>query len=350
MSHLDSKLPAHEAGFLFLSAQRARSLDRLFISALALALIVALSACSSVAPTVIPAEPPADEAADLAADEPEPSSRSYTDSLGRTVTISERPEAIISLAPSVAETLFAIGAGPQVVGRTEFDNYPPEVESLPTVGGFSTSTISIETILDLEPDLVVAGARSQAEIIPVLEEAGITVFVSEPASLEEIQNAILTLGEMTGNQERAESVVDDMKARMAIVSDKVGDRPADERVTVFYEIWHEPLTSATNETFLGELITLAGGTNIFGDLEGEYPTISAEEIIESDPDIILGPSSHGDQLTAETIAARPGWGDLSAVQAGAIYIVDGDVISRPGPRIIDALEAIAAHFYPEQFE
>ncbi len=354
MYHSTSGSPVLRAGFLFFSALRAGlpTIHHAPLILVSLAAIMILAACSGDAAPVEPEvqePPPTKIATPASAPESGAFPQTHTDVLGRRVTIESRPEAIVSLAPSVTETLFAIGAGPQVVGRTEYDNYPPEVESLPTVGGFSSSSISVETILDLEPDLVIAGARSQEEIVQALEESGIIIFVLDPVSLADIQDSVLTLGDFTGNKEGAEALIADLQQRIADVSEKVSNISPEERVTVFYEIWHEPLTTTTDETFIGELITLAGGNNIFGGLEGSYPNISAEEIRELDPDVILGPSSHSDQLTAAMIAARPGWDDLSAVKSEAIYIVDGDIISRPGPRVVDALEQIAAAFYPDLF-
>ncbi len=327
MSQSRFSVPARKAGFLLIG--------------LGLVAIIA-AAC---APTTAPESPPeADESAGTSV-----YPQTHTDLLGRVVTLDARPERIISLAPSITEILFAIGAGDQVVGRTEFCNYPPEAEALTVVGGFTSDTISVETILDLEPDLVLAGSIYQADLVETLEGAGLTVFADEPASLAEIEASILTLGEMTDNTSGAEAVAADMQERADAVAAAVAAIPEAERVTVFYEIWHEPLMTTSNATVQGELIALAGGVNIFGDLEEDWPTISAEEIIARDPQVILGPSSHGDQLTADVIAAREGWGDLTAVQEGAIYIVDGDTVSRPGPRVIDALEDIAAMFYPERF-
>lgn len=359
MREQKTNAPAHEAGFLFLENRPASlpvtRFTALFGMVLAVAMI--LSACTA-SPTPgpaetqepAPAEPPAEEAtAPATGEESDLYPQTHTDVLGRSVTFESRPEVIVSLAPSVTEMLFALGAGDQVVGRTDFDNYPAEVESLPSIGGFTVSTISIESILALEPDLVVGGAVAQAEIVNALDGTGIEVFIVEATSIEGIMEEILTLGQITGNSRGARDLVADLENRVAAVTEKVNTVQDGEKVTVFYEIWHEPLTTATNETVTGDLITTAGGTNIFGDLEGGYPTVSAEEILESDPAIILGPSTHTDQLTAEIIAARPGWEDMSAVQSGAIYIVDGDIVSRPGPRVVDALETIAASFYPELF-
>lgn len=278
-----------------------------------------------------------------------PYPQTFTDALGREVMIQARPQAIVSLSPSVTEILFAIGAGPQVIGRTRFDNYPSQVESLPSVGGFTAESISIETIIDLEPDLVIAGSGRQLAIADSLAQVGIPVFVLAPQSLADITAAILSLGAITGNADAAQTVVEDMEARIAAVSTKLEAIPLDQRVTVFYEVWHDPLTTTTKATYIGELLALAGGINIFADLEGTYPNVSDEQILVLDPQIIVGPESNRDQLSPAMLATRPGWSDLVAIQNGAVYLIDGDIISRPGPRVVDALEWLAAHFYPALF-
>jgi iron complex transport system substrate-binding protein len=324
-------------------------LRKLIIPAL-LALIIVVTACAPAAtPTPVPTMIPPTPVPITATPEQNPYPQTHKDALGRAVTITAKPLRIISLAPSVTEILFAIGAGPQVVGRTTACNYPPEVVSLPTIGGFSAKSISIEAILDLEPDLVVAGTRSQKDVVAALEGQGITVFTLAPESLADIEAGIETLGEITNNRASAQKVVVDMQSRIAAVTEKVNTIPAEKRLRVFYEVWHEPLTTTTHGTFIGELLKLSGAVNIFDDLAGTYPEVSAEQILELDPQVILGPSSHSDQLTANVIAARPGWGKLSAVKNGAVYIVDANIISRAGPRIVDALETVSKLLYPALF-
>jgi iron complex transport system substrate-binding protein len=123
-----------------------------------------------------------------------------------------------------------------------------------------------------------------------------------------------------------------------------------QRPTVFYEVWNEPLMSANDKTVIGELVDLAGGVNIFADLPDEYPTVSVEQIVEVDPQFIIGPSSHGDQMTAEVIGARAGWENLTAVKNNAIYIVDGNIVSRYTPRIMDVLDEFAKILHPDLFK
>jgi iron complex transport system substrate-binding protein len=141
-----------------------------------------------------------------------------------------------------------------------------------------------------------------------------------------------------------------MKTRIAAVVDKVAGILENERLTVFWETFDEPLMTAGPSTFTGQMIELAGGANAFADLTEDYPQISAEEVIARNPAVILGSDSHGDKLTPEQVAARPGWDQIDAVQNGRIHLIDGNIVSRAGPRLADAVEAIAQALYPELFQ
>jgi iron complex transport system substrate-binding protein len=309
-------------------------------------LIVALMAFSACAPAVVTAAEPAEAAAAVPG---EFAALKFTDSVGREVVIDAPPARIVSLAPSITESLYAIGAGDLLVGRTDFCDYPEETAALPSVGGFDASTISIETILALEPDLVIGGSIYQADLAETLAKAGIPVFIMEPRTVEEIMSSLQTLGKVTNHAAEANAVAADMQQRIDAVSKIVNTIPQDKRQTVFYEVWADPYMTTSNQTYIGELIGMAGGVNIFGDLKEDYPTISAEEIIARDPQVILGPSNHADQLTGDAIAGREGWSNIAAVKNQRVYIVDGNIVSRTGPRVVDALEDIAKYLYPDQF-
>lgn len=272
-----------------------------------------------------------------------------TDDMGREVAIPADVQRVVSLAPSVTESLYAIGAGDLVVGRSSFDNYPPEVVDVQEIGGFVAEDFSVEAIVALEPDIVIGGSDLQAPLADSLEAAGVPFFVFHPATFEDVYRMIDTLGQITGHEDGAQAVVDDMQARLQAVDDVVRDVPEDERPTVFYEVWDEPLITAGPSTFIGQMIIHAGGRDIFADLTDEYPTVSAEVVIERQPQVIFGPQTHAEALTIESITARPGWADLPAVANGQIYLLDDDIVSRNGPRIIDAVETMAAYLYPDLF-
>lgn len=331
------------------------------IIGIALAVILAACAPAASVPTPAPTQPAATAvppAATVAAQPTKattPASAAYPlamkDDLGREVKVAAKPVRIISLAPSITEILFAAGAGPQVVGVTKYCNYPPEAsQGRESIGGFSAKTISVEKVISLKPDLVFAAGATHKPVTDALEAAGVTVFNFDPKDFAGVYANILTAGALTDNRAQAEKVVAGMKARIEKVAATVSGIPQDQRVKVFYEVWDEPLMTAGPTTFIGQLVELAGGVNIFADVKEQYPTVSSEAVIARAPAVIVGPSSHGEGLTAEKIAARPGWKDLAALKAGRIVIVDGDIVSRSGPRLADALEAVARGLYPEWFK
>jgi len=271
-----------------------------------------------------------------------------TDDLDRRITIEARPERIVSLLPSNTEILFAVGAGPQVVGVTSYCNYPPEAADRPQIGGITNQAISIETIVSLEPDLVLASG-SQNEIIPILAETGLTVIALKPTTFEDIQANIAFVGQVTGHADQANGIVADMRRRAEAIQTKVATVAKNERPTVFYEVWDEPLMTAGPRTYIGQMIELAGGRNIFTDVDQDWPQVSAELIVSRNPAVILGPASHAEALAVEQIMARPGWSSIAAVQNIRIYLLDSDMVSRPGPRFINILEEIARDLYPDLF-
>jgi len=276
---------------------------------------------------------------------PAPQARQVVDDMGRTVAIEGIPERIVSLAPSITETLFALDLGNEVVGVTDHCDYPEEASDLPTVGGYFTT--NLEAIIYLAPDIVFSDGHD-----PVgsdLEQLGVTMVVLQPADIDGIFADIELVGEIIDKEAEAEELIDDMKAHMDRIGAGIGS--ATEKPTVFYEVDAtnpaQPWT-AGGGTFVDMLITLAGGENI-ASASGiqSWDTLSLEEIIDRDPDMII----LGDYpwVSPEDVMAREGWDALSAVQSGAIYGLDVDLVSRPGPRIFDGLEEVARIVHPEVF-
>jgi iron complex transport system substrate-binding protein len=272
-----------------------------------------------------------------------------TDDLGREVTIEAKPQRIVSLAPSHTEILFAIGAGEQVVGVTTYCNYPQEAETREQVGGFSAETISVEKIIALEPDLVLSVGKLHETVIEALKQAGVTVYAVDAETFDQVYVSIEAVGQMADHDKEATHLVAQMKERVAAVESVVAEIPDEERPTVFWETWDEPLMAAGPTTFAGQMIEKAGGVNLFADVTQRYAEISIEEVIQRNPDVIMGPDTHGEALTADQVAIRPGWGTIKAVQDGRIYVFDGDITSRAGPRIVDGLEMIARALHPDRF-
>jgi iron complex transport system substrate-binding protein len=272
-----------------------------------------------------------------------------TDVLGRRVTIKTLPRRIVSLAPSNTEQLFAIGAGDKVVGVTIFDNYPPQVRTLARVGGYVAQSISVEKILSLKPDLVLSRGGIQRSVIEALERLGVADVAIEPKNFDQVYAALLLVGRLTNRTQQAARVVAAMQQRVARVQERVAAIPLEQRVTVFYKVYDQPLITVGPSTFIGQIIEMAGGINIFADLSEDYPQVSAEEVLRRNPAVVLGPASHGMNRPLASVMQRPGWRHLAAVKNHRIHLLDDDLISRPGPRLAEALEAVARALYPDLF-
>ncbi|GIX45877.1 MAG: ABC transporter substrate-binding protein [Candidatus Tectimicrobiota bacterium] len=270
-----------------------------------------------------------------------------SDALGRRLTLPAPPQRLVSLAPSLTETLFALGAGERLVGVTLYDDYPPQVQRLPRVGGYVAASISIEKILSLRPDLVLAYGELQYAVVEALARRQVPVAALLARCVEEVYATTLLLGRLTGQLRQAHQVVAAMQQRVARVQARVAAIPPEKRVRVFYAVQDEPLITAGPQTFLGQLLTLAGGLNIFADLQARYAPVSAEEVVRRNPEVILGPDHHGQPL--RRLAQQPGWQHVAAVRQGRIYLLDGDLVSRPGPRLAAALEAVVQALYPQYF-
>ncbi len=249
------------------------------------------------------------------------------------------PERIISTSPSNTEILFALGLGDKVVGVTTYCNYPPEAPEKEKIGGFST--VDIEKIISLNPDMVLASSITGDENIKKLEDKGITVLIVEPKNIDEILKAIELIGNVTGKENEAKSLTENMLKRINKV--KENSKNLKEKPKVMYVVWHEPLMSAGKNTFANDIIEIAGGENIYSDMEIQYPTISLESVIDRNPDIIIASVGHGDagNLTYNYVMNEPRLKDVNAVKNKRVYEIDADIMNRPGPRISDALEQFA---------
>lgn len=334
-----------------LSVSRKRT--TLAISA-ALGLALALGACAPAAtppPTTAPTPtPPAATAAPTATTEPTPTPIVLTDPLGREVTLSSPAARIVSLAPSNTEILFAVGGGDLLVGRDEFSDYPAEALAVPSIGS-QYPNVNAEAVVALEPDLVLAAGITNPDDVKALADLGLTVYSTSVAQdLDDIYGDILAVGQLIGRAGKAEALVADLKARVEAVTAKSSQ--AAGRPVVFYEIDatepSKPWTAGPG-TFIDMLITLAGGQNVGGVGTDQYFQISLEQLVAADPDlIVLGSALYGGQ-TPEIVAQRVGWENLKAVKGNAVYTFDDNLVSRPGPRVVDGLETLARLIHPELF-
>ena len=246
------------------------------------------------------------------------------------------PQRIVSLTPAGTEILCAIGAFDQLVARTDFCDYPAEVSSLPSVGGFDGKTLSIETILSYKPDFVYATQGMHDALLPLLKQQKVPYYLSYANSIDAILKEISDIGKITGHQKEAENLTDNMKNEIQLLKNKYKDY---EKVSLYWEIWYPPYMSIGKLPFINELVTVAGGKNIFDNIEEEYPVVSEEAIISAKPEIIIIPTY--DENGIQAVKARKEWQNVPALKNNRIYALDADLISRPGPRIIEATQLIA---------
>jgi len=262
------------------------------------------------------------------------------DDLGRLVAINGTPQRIVSLAPSNTEILFALGLGEKVVGVTDWCDYPPEALEKEKVGGYDTP--DIEKIVALNPDLILVAYGTSMDVINTLVGLGLTVFGIKTTDLDDLLNDIKTIGEITDKELEAYALTSEMENRIQAVTNQTEE--LEERPSVFYIVWHDPLWTAGSETFIHELIEKAGGVNICQNLTG-YTTISIEEVVACNPEVIITSEWSFEWAQNETLLEG-----TDARQYDRVYQGDDDLVQRPGPRLVEGLEWFAYFIHPEIFE
>lgn len=317
---------------------------------LLLVLLLTLAACAPGDPDATPAT--TTSAAAPRSDAPATPSAAadafpveITDDAGRDVTIETEPERIVSLAPSNTEIVCALDACDRLVGVTDFDDFPVEVAEIDKV--VTMAQVDVEAVVAAEPDLVLAAGNelTPTSVIDQLAGLGLPVLVLYPESLGEVTADIELVGRAIGRADEAATVVDDIDARVAAVEAAVDglDRPR-----TFYEVsvFEGTIYTAGEGSFLASLIETAGGDPITGDALST--SIEIEDLVAADPELILlGDATYDPSITPDSVAARPGWAAMTAVQSGDVVVVTDDVvITRPGPRIVDGLEALARAIHP----
>jgi iron complex transport system substrate-binding protein len=267
-----------------------------------------------------------------------------TDQTGRSLTLPAPPRRIVSLVPSVSETLFAIGAQDALVGVTDFCDYPPAARRKPRVGGMLAP--SLETLVGLRPDLVVATpSGNREETFTELGRLGIPVYLVDPVRVADVLDLIARLGALTGRDAEAAQLAARLGARVKAVSDRVAPFP---RPRVLYVLWPDPLVVPGRGTLVSELLSLAGADSVSAGAGQGYPRYSLEAAVAASPEVIIL-ASHG---AGQGPVAREKWGRFSAlpaIRAGRLYTVSGDLLHRYGPRVVDGLEQIARLIHPEAF-
>lgn len=306
-----------------------------------------ISACSATpintpAPTEtpIPASPT-----------PEPQPIILTDALGKTITLLTPANRVISLAPSNTEILYAVGAGSQVVGRDAFSDFPVEAQALTDIGG-GFGALNTEAIISLDADLVLAADLTPPEQIKAIEDLGLTVFaLPNPNDFNTLYDNLRTVATLTGHETEANQLIGSLEKRVSVVEEIISK--TETHPLVFYELdasdVNAPYTAGPG-TFIDFLIKAAGGNNLGNSLDSPWVQISVEELIIQDPEIIiLGDYTWGG-ITPEDVAGRSGWDVISAVKNGKVYTFDDNLVSRPGPRLVDGLETMARLIHPELFK
>tara|TARA_R110002095_G_scaffold215691_2_gene210588 strand:+ start:2882 stop:3901 length:1020 start_codon:yes stop_codon:yes gene_type:complete len=277
------------------------------------------------------------------------------DDRGLEVSIPQKPLRIVSLLPSHTEILYAVGAGKQLVGCTTFCNYPAETKQLEKVALSNPGSVSLETLVALEPDLVFLGGDYQRLLAEQLTKLKIPLLSFESQSVADIERSIRGISRSTGHAQVGEELIEKIKKEIAAIQKRVEPFQKQRRPRVFYQVWDQPLMTAGPTSFIGELIDLIGAENVFEDVKIAYPQVSEETLIVRNPDVILMPLTKkaGASDLSETISElreRPGWKKMSAVKNQRIYLIEDDLISRPGPRVVLGLQKIAQALYPEAYQ
>ncbi len=267
----------------------------------------------------------------------------------KAATLSGEPGRIVSMAPNLTEILFALGLGDKIVGVAAGSDYPPAAVSKPKMGTFWQP--SIEAVIAAKPDLVITlGFSQQRNLAQRLERIGYRTATVNIERISELSEAIRTIGEVTGRKPRADELVRAISEKLENLSALVGAR---EKVKILWVVQREPLRVAGRNTFVNEMIELAGGENAIGPTVHKYPPISSEQVYACGADVIIEPAMTTKDLAGQRAGAVKYWSrfkNIGPVKNGRIYVIDGDIVSRLGPRLYEAVETIATCLRPQLFE
>lgn len=259
------------------------------------------------------------------------------DGRGVPITLQSAPKRIISLIPSSTEVVYAIGLGPQVVGVTTYCDYPPQARKVAKIGDYNTS---IEKVLALRPDLVVASSSGNRTAIARLEKLKVPVFAVDPVTVEQVYQGARSLGDLTGHRKQADAMVASMQRKMAEVNRRVVGKP---RVRTLLVLGMNPLWVVGDRNFMNTLVEVAGGENVVRKGHQGFCSVPLESVVAARPDVIL---TAGDR--PEAFGGQGGWRSIPAVKSGRVYSTGFDTV-RPGPRLAEAAERLAKLLHPEAF-
>lgn len=273
----------------------------------------------------------------------EVNARLIVDQTGEKIEVPEKPRRVLSLAPSITEMIFSLEAEDTLIGATRYSNFPPAAQKLPKVGSYVQ--LDLEKIVAMKPDLCLAiKDGNPLRTVDAIKALGIPVFAIDPRSIEQIMDAFLLLGDTLGASQRAEELVADVKHRLILVQKKVASSKS--RPRVFFQISDGPIVSAGKDSYIDRLITLAGGSNLAGNLTG-YPRFSLENIMLLQPEVVLISSMSGDKSPAILKASWQRWPEIPAVRNNQLHVVNADFFNRPTLRLIAGLEILADILHPE---
>ena len=268
--------------------------------------------------------------------------RTFVDDMGRKLFLAKHPKRIISLAPSVTEMLFAIGLNDEIVGVTEFCDYPPEALEKPKVG---YAQPNLESLVALQPDLVIAPKSFlRIDLLDKLEQLKIPTFVLEPHTVEEIMAHIQMLGRIVGRPQQANDVAADLRKQIATLSQQMEGLP---RPSMLYVINSEPLITVGPGSFIHRLIELAGGRNVAEQANAPYPRLSMEEVLRRNPEVLVFSAGKFEGIPQAEQDRWKRWDMLAAVKHKRVYQVQSELLNRPGPRIIEGLKQLVKFLHPE---
>jgi iron complex transport system substrate-binding protein len=251
------------------------------------------------------------------------------DALGRTVALEKPATRVVSLAPHITEVVFAAGAGEQLIGAVSYSDYPEAAKDIPRVGSYDT--VSYETLVALNPDLVLAWHEGNGdEVVARLESFGLNVYVSEPRKLEDVALSLRAVGKLTGNEDIAEAAAQKFLQQLSHLRETYSTQ---EPVSVYYQIWDEPLLTLNGDHLISDVVRLCGGHNVFADAIALVSRISVESVIRADPEVIV--ASGMDKARPEWLDEWREWTSMTAVKNGQLYFVPPDVLQRHTPRITE---------------
>jgi iron complex transport system substrate-binding protein len=270
--------------------------------------------------------------------------RELVDAVGRHVRVPATPHRVVTLAPSLTETVYSLGGGAEVVGVTDFTDWPPEARTRPSIGGIIKP--SLEKLVALSPDLVIATREvNRKDTIDALDRLGLPVFVVDPQGLDGVLDSIRHVGRALNRSGDADRLVARLQARRAVIMARVHGLP---RPRVLLVIWPDPVMTIGHGAFITEVISAAGGQSVTSDLAQPFPQISLEEVVQRNPDFLLLPANGHQPISIADLRRRPGWDRVEAVRSQHVIYYD-ERLDHSSPLAFDALEELAKRLHPDAF-